>query len=120
MKCNTPKPQKLPKAWDRLPQYERDLITKIMTDTAYEISDKQLADTQEIWIKLCCILLHDNHQMTEEELLQFVAGWKRMYRRNERIETKEEQKAWLDSEMQRCFPACGFPQIRIDELKERR
>lgn len=118
MKCNRPKPEKLPKAWDRLPQYERDLIIKIMSETACETADKQLADTQEIWIKLCCILLHDRHDMDEEELLQFIAGWKRMYRRNARLKNKEEQTAWLDSELARCFPSCNFPQFRIDEMKE--
>ncbi len=118
MKCNTPKPEKLPKSWDQLKDYDRQTILKVMTDTAYEIADKQLADTQEIWIKLCCILLHDNHNMDEEELLQFIAGWRRTYRRNARIETKEEQAAWLDSELARCFPSCGFPQFRIDEMKE--
>ena len=118
MKCNRPKPEKLPKAWDRLPQYERDLIIRIMSETASETADKQLADTQEVWIKLCCILLHDRHDMDEEELLQFIADWKRMYRRNARIKTKEEQTAWLDTELARCFPSCGFPQFRIDEMKE--
>lgn len=118
MKCNTPKPPKMPKSWDRLPQYERDIITKIMSDTAYEIADKQLADTQEVWIKMLCVMLHDFHDMDEEELLRVIANWKRMYRRNQRIETKEEQTAWLDSELARCFPTCGFPQFRIDEMKE--
>ena len=117
MKCNTPKPQKMPKSWSRLPQYERDLIIRIMSETASETADKQLADTQEVWIKMGCIIL-DEMGLTEEQLLQFIAAWKRMYRRNQRIKTKEEQTAWLDSALARCFPTCGFPQFRIDEMKE--
>ena len=117
MKCNTPKPPKMPKTWDRLSQYDRDILTKVMSDVVYDRVDTELRDVQEIWIKLCCILLHDFHEMDEEELLRFIAGWKRMYRRNERIKTKEEQAAWLESELQRCFPECGFPQIRIDEMR---
>ena len=113
MKCN------LPKSWHRLPQSEKDLINKAKTEEAYKIADRQLAETQEIWIKLACILLHDFHDFDEDEMLQFIAGWKRIYRRNERIETKEEQTAWLNEEMKKCFPTCGFPQIRIDELKNR-
>lgn len=117
MKCNTPKPPKMPKTWDRLSDYDRKILTKVMSDTAYDMVDKELRDTQEIWIKLCCVLLHDSHDMDETELLQVIADWKRMYRRNERIKTKEEQTAWLDRELARCFPTCGFPQFRIDEMK---
>lgn len=113
MKCN------LPKSWHQLPKSEKDLINQAMTEKAYEIADRQSAEVQEIWIKLACILLHNNHGFTEEEMLQFIVGWKRIYRRNERIETKEEQTAWLAEEMKKCFPTCGFPQIRIDELKNK-
>lgn len=117
MKCNTPKPPKMPKTWDRLSQYDRDVLTKVMSDTVYDRVDKELRDVQEIWIKMLCIMLHDSHDMDETELLQVIADWKRMYRRNERIKTREEQTAWLDRELARCFPTCGFPQFRIDEMK---
>lgn len=116
MKANLPKAPKMPKCWHRLPDYERQTILRIMTDTAYDIADKQLADTQEIWIKLACIILHEMGH-TEEELLQFIAAWKRMYRRNARIQTKEEQALWLELELSKCFPTCGFPQFRIDDMK---
>lgn len=116
MNCNMPKPKKLPKSFYRLPQYEQDVLMKAMSDASYDAADAKLADTQEVWIKLSCIQLCDMG-LTEEELMQYIAGWKRMYRRNERIETEEEQKAWLDREMARCFPTCSFPQFRIDEMK---
>lgn len=116
MKCNMPKQKKLPKSFYRLPQYEQDVLMKAMSDASYDASDAQLADTQEIWLKMSCSIWH-SMGATEEQLLQYIASFKRMYRRNERIETEAEQKAWLDSEMKRCFPTCGFPQFRIDEMK---
>lgn len=116
MNANIPRPPKMPKTWDRLSDYDRKILTKVMTDTAFDMADKQLADTQEVWIKLACIILHDGFQMEEEELFQFIASWKRMYRRNARIQTKEEQSLWLEVELNRCFPG-GFPQFRIDEMK---
>lgn len=116
MNCNMPKPKKLPKSFYRLPQYEQDVLMKAMSDASYDAADAQLADTQEIWIKMSCSIWH-SMGATEEELLQYIALFKRMYRRNERIETEAEQKAWLDSEMKRCFPENGFPQFRIDEMK---
>ena len=113
MKCN------LPKSWDQLPQREKDIINKTMTDFAYEIVEKEQQNLQEIWIKLACSLLHDFFDFGEDDLLKFIAAWKRIYARNDRTEYKEEQDAWLDEEMKKCFPTCGFPQLRIDELKNK-
>ena len=118
MKCNIPKQPKLPKTFYRLPGYEQKALTEAMNEHAYHLADLQLAETQEIWIKLACIILR-SHDFDEEEMLQFITEWKRIYSRNARIETKEEQTAWLEEEMKKCFPTCGFPQIRIDELKEK-
>ena len=113
MKCN------LPRSWEQLPQKEKEVINQLMTDWAYDIVEKEQADLQEIWIKLACLLLHDFHGFGEGDLMRFIAGWKRIYRRNERMGDKDAQDAWLEEEMQRCFPSCGFPQLRIDELKQR-
>lgn len=113
MKCN------IPKSWEQLPQKEKDAINKLMTDFAYDIVAKEQMNLQEIWIKLACIVLHDFHGFGEGDLLKFIAAWKRIYARNDRAEYKEEQDAWLNEEMAKCFPFCGFPQIRIDELKKK-
>ena len=118
MKCNIPKPPKLPKAFYRLPDYEQKALTEAMNEHAYRLADQQLAETQEIWIKLSCIIQR-NRGATEDELMQYIIDWKRLYAKNARIETKEEQTAWLEEEMKKCFPTCGFPQIRINELKEK-
>ena len=118
MKCNIPKQKKLPKSFYKLPEYEQKAINEAVTEHANHLADLHLADAQEIWIKLNCINLR-NCGATEEELLQYMAGWKRVYAKNARMQTKEEQTAWLDEEMKKCFPTCGFPQIRIDELKEK-
>lgn len=118
MKCNMPKQPKLPKTFYRLPDYEQKSLTEAMNEHAYHLADLQLAEAQEIWIKLDCINLREQGA-TEEDLMRYIAGWKRVYARNARIKTKEEQTAWLEEEMKKCFPTCGFPQIRIDELKEK-
>ncbi len=112
MNCN------LPKSWDRLPPKEKDMINKAMTKIAYDIVDQEQANLQENWIKLACILLHNYHNFDEEELLQFIAEWNRIYRRNERLDNKESQQAWMNMELRSCFPNCGFPQMRIDDMKK--
>lgn len=109
MKCN------LPKSWHSLPPKEKELINEAFNERLYAELDREEAELQEIWIKLACVLLHDLHGFTEEELMKFIAGWKRIYRRNERAQNNQTE--WLAEEMEKCFPNCGFPQIRIDELK---
>ena len=106
----------LPKSWYSLPPIEKRAIENLVKEEAFKIADRESEETQEIWIKLSCILLHDMG-LTEEELLRYIAGWKRMYRRNERCGNKEQQTVWLEKEMARCFPG-GFPQMRIDEMKK--
>lgn len=72
---------------------------------------------QEVMIKAFCVISAQIFEATEEELLAGIAEWKRFYRRLERLGTQEAQDAWLEEQMKECFPTCGFPQFRIDELK---
>ena len=113
MKCN------LPRSWNQLPKSERDLIQAELDRQLNVLVDKEEAEVQEIWIKLACILLHDTFGFGEERLLRFIAAWNKVYRRNARTQTKAEQSAWLDGEMAKLFPKVGFPQFRIDRLKEK-
>ncbi len=115
MKCNLP----FERAWSQLPKREREIIEQVKNEEAKKMANAELAETQEIWIKLSCIILRDYFKLTEEELQAYILAWKRIYRANERIETKAEQTAWLESEMSRCFPEHGFPQRVIDNLKQK-
>lgn len=113
MKCN------LPKSFNQLPKAEQNAIQEALNEQLSHLVDKEEAEVQEIWIKLACILLHETYGFGEKRLMQFIAAWNRIYNRNERLKTKSEQTAWLDAEMAKCFPKCGFPQSRIDHLKEK-
>ncbi len=113
MNCN------MPTSFNKLPKSERDAIQNALNEELNHLLDKEEAEVQEIWIKLACILLHEQFGFGEERLGRFIAGWHRVYRRNERLANKEEQTAWLDAEMKKCFPKYGFPQRRIDSLKEK-
>jgi len=103
--------------WFNLPRVERDAIHAELEHQCQMYLEEEVANVQEIWIKLCCILLREQYGFNEEQLLQFIVAWGRMYCRNERISTMEEQAKWLEEEMQKCFPTSGFPQRRIDYLK---
>lgn len=113
MKCN------LPRSYNQLPQAEKDVIEKYFNEQLNHYLDKEEAEVQDIWIKFACIVLRDRLKLDEEELVNFIVGWNRVYSKNARIKNKEEQTAWLDEEMKKCFPKIGFPQARIDHLKEK-
>ena len=111
MRCNIPKD-----VTDMSPS-QRRRIAKYYTQQAYNLADKEHERVQEVMIKGNCSMLARVFGFTEEQLLAYVAEWKRFYRRLERLKTQEEQDSWLDEQMKECFPTCGFPQFRIDELK---
>lgn len=113
MKCN------LPRSYLSLPQKEKDAITEVLSEQVTEAINKEEAELQEIWIKLACINLHETFGFGEDRLCRFIAAWNRIYNRNGRTGSKVEQTKWLDEEMKKCFPKCGFPQRRIDSLKEK-
>ena len=113
MKCN------LPRSYQSLPQREKDAITEVLSEQLNEAITREEAELQDIWIKLACINLHETFGFGEDRLNRFIAAWNRIYRRNERTGSKAEQTAWLNEEMAKCFPKYGFPQQRIDKLKEK-
>jgi hypothetical protein len=111
MRCNIPKD-----VTDMSPS-QRQRIAKYYTQQAYNLADKEHERVQEVMIKGNCILMAKLYGFTEEQLLAYISEWKRFYRRLERLATQEAQDAWLEEQMKECFPTCGFPQFRIDELK---
>jgi hypothetical protein len=111
MKCNIPKD-----VMDMSPS-QRQRIAKYYTQQAYNLVDQEHERVQEVMIKGNCIMLAKIFGYTEEQLLAYLAEWKRFYRRLERLGTQEAQDAWIEEQMKECFPTCGFPQFRIDELK---
>lgn len=100
-----------------LPKRDQEIIKRELTDKFYERLDEELKQTQVTWIKLMCVVLHDRG-MTEEEILWAIAQWKRVYGRNKRFKTNEARDKWLDGEMKKIFPTCGFPDMRIQEMKD--
>lgn len=107
----------IPRQVTQMSPSERLRVAKYYTEQAYNLADQEHERVQEVMIKGNCIMLAQIFGYTEEQLLAYVAEWKRFYRRLERLGTQEAQDAWLEEQMKTCFPTCGFPQFRIDELK---
>lgn len=115
MNCNIPKPPKPPKPWERLPQRDKDIISQVYTDLLNEQLGKDIQTVQEVMIKLGCVILAEMG-LEELDLIKYVAKWTRAYRRLEREQLLNTE--WLDEQMTQCFPTHGFPQDRIDNMKD--
>ena len=111
MNCN------IPRQVTQMSPSDRMQIAKYYTRQMYNGMDQENERVQEVMIKGNCIMLAKIFDYTEEQLLAYLAEWKRFYRRLERLGTQEAQDAWIEEQMKECFPTCGFPQFRIDELK---
>ena len=72
MKCN------IPTSFNKLPKSERDAIQNALNEELNHLLDKEEAEVQEIWIKLACILLHEQFGFGEKRLGRFIAGWHRV------------------------------------------
>lgn len=101
------------KTINQLTPSERSKLEKAIFDRL----DDELCDAQFIWIKMACAVLN-NVGLSEDEILQFLGGWKLMYRRNARIIDKKEQTAFLDAEMEKIFGERGFPEEFMISLRE--
>lgn len=89
---------KLPKEWEDLKPSVRDRINKYYTEAATIIAnqqiDKEEAEIQKTWILYGAVALADAGR-TKDEILIWIASWKRIYRANGRMKTKEEQEAFI-------------------------
>lgn len=107
------------RSWWSLPKSERDSLQKAMSDKVYALVDEEEKEMQVIWMKMACIILHELYGIGEERLMRFIVAWKRMYRRQARFgEDRAARDAWLDEEMNKLFPKDGFPDLRIQEMKD--
>jgi hypothetical protein len=109
---------RLPKSWDRLPQSEKDVINRVMTDEVVKQVCHEQAELQKRWLQFACIVLHKNFGFGKDRCLLFLANWREMYRINSTIGSEAEQLEYLSSEMEKIFGKDGYPKEYIDRLEE--
>ena len=110
---------RLPKSWNSLPQKERDRIVKILSDAAETIAiqqiEKEEAQVQKIWISYACIVLHNAFGFDKDKCMEFIGNWKMIYRKNKRLSTEAEQKAFIEKEL--AFFEGEYPSDFVDSLE---
>lgn len=109
---------RLPKSWDRLPQSEKDVINRIMTDEVVKQVLHEQAELQKIWLQYACIVLHRNFGFGKKRCLLFLANWREMYRINSLLDGEAKQAEYLSVEMNKIFGKEGYPEGFVDKLEE--
>ena len=102
-----------------LPPKEKKAMDEAIVKFIEDRVNHEEAELQKIWIQLACIILHDTFGMGQKRLLLFIGNWKRIYKRNQRLGSKEAQDAFLKAEMDKIFGEDGYPYDFIDSLEKR-
>lgn len=109
---------RLPKSWNRLPQSEKDVINRVMTDEVVKQVVHEQAELQKIWLQYACIVLNKSFGFGRDRCLLFLANWREMYRINSNLDDKGKQAEYLSREMNRIFGKEGYPESFVDKLEE--
>ena len=105
------------KLYMQLAPSEQEKIKALYTKDVVNENNKYLAQVQKNMLMLQCIAM-DRAGFTVEQCLLVLANMREVYRLNSKILTEDEQKAWLDAEMDRIFGVGNYPYQYIDKLEE--
>ena len=103
----------------RMPPKEKAAVEQALVKWAEDKVNHEEAELQKIWLQMACIVLHDAFGHGAMRCTTFLGSWKRMYKRMSKISSKEEQDAFLKTEMEKIFGKDGYPYEFIDSLEKR-
>ena len=117
MKANVSKP---PRAWNSLPEHEKDQIRDWAKQIALQAAEDQLnRDIKGVlirYLKMFCIILHDADGYGERKLCRLIWAHKRMFFMQRKAVVNGTQDEYLDRRMSEIFKKDGFPQAFLDDL----
>lgn len=70
----------------------------------------------DLYTKMTVCVLHDAHEMDEDELLCFLGNHKRLFQRHARMVREGTQLEYFNQRMAEIFPTSGFPQQFFDDM----
>lgn len=109
---------RLPKEWEDLKPSVQKKINEIYTDAANTLInqelDKEEVKLQKTWILYGAVALAEAGA-TKDEILCWIGSWKRIYRANGRMKTKEEQEAFIRAHL--AILGDDYPFDFIDSLE---
>ena len=108
---------RMPKSFLSLPQHEKDIINRTLTDEVEKQVNKDMAKLQKLWLKFACIVLHKNFGFGKKRCLLFLANWREIYRINNNLKNEAEQTEYLSREIDKIFKG-SYPTEYIEKLEE--
>lgn len=108
---------KIPKSFLDLPNSEKEIINKVLTDEVQQQVDHNMAELQKLWLQFACILLNRYFGFGRKRCMLFLANWREIYRINNKLKDKAEQTAFLKAELDKIFGKDGYPTQYIDKLE---
>lgn len=113
MKANIPK---APRPWERLPSSQRKAIEEYALEMLRQQEDKDMRIMLDLYTKMTVCVLHDGHEMDEDELMCFLGNHKRLFQRHVRMVREGTQLDYFNKRMAEIFPTSGFPQQFFDDM----
>lgn len=101
------------KIWDQLTTSEQ----KRLKEAWYDEMDERGCIMQFNWIKLGICSLANIEKITKEDMLTWLAGFKRLYQLNSRLKTQQELTDYLNKRMDEIFGEGGFPEEFMQSFK---
>ena len=89
-----------------------------LDDYLLEKRNEDLITAQFRWIKLGAKALSNNPKIDADDILCWIAAFKRLYQLNARFKTSEELDSYLDKEMDKIFGEGGFPEEFVRKFEE--
>lgn len=75
----------------------------------FERWDKELVQAQFNWLRMGIYCMSHNPKFTTDDMLCWLAAFKRMYQLNARFNTQEQLDHYLKEKMDKIFGEGGFP-----------
>lgn len=101
------------KIWKQLIPSEQ----KRLKDAFFDEMNRQGEIMQINWIKLGICSMANNEKFDKDDMLAWVAGFKRLYQLNSRFETQQELTSYLDKRMEEIFGPGGFPEEYLQSFR---
>ena len=107
---------KIPKGWDSLPPRQKKLIEDYCKKVCLDSYNNDIALVLDTYIKMACIILHDNFGFGEKRLRMFIAAHRMMFRHNFRWVKERTQNENLNKRLKEIFRKEGWPKQAFDDI----
>ena len=96
---------RVPRGWSSLSKYEKDKIAEVCEQEM----ERRMNIVLDIYMKMCCTVLHDAFGFGENRLMCFIGNWQFLFEKHFKLVKDGVQIEYLDDEMKKIFKKSGYP-----------